>query len=286
MTPGLIDLLHLGHEASIACFLVETDEGPALFDCGPASCLPALRDGLAAHGLELGDLRHLLLSHIHLDHAGAAGSLVAENPELLVHVSPVGAPHVVDPSRLETSARRLYGDEFDRLWGSLMPVPEANIRRTGDIAAGLACLPTPGHASHHVAYLHDDGTLYAGDSAGVRIAPDAFVFAPSAPPEIDVPLWERTIDELERRAPRRIAVAHFGLFDDPVEHLVQLRETMLRWSAWVGDGIGLDEFVQRAEADVTAAGSSVERYQRAAPFWHTHAGLERYWRKRREASAS
>ena len=166
-----IDLVHQGAARNVGCYLVETDDGPALFDCGPATCLPTLKAGLAERGLELGDVRHLLLSHIHLDHAGAAGTLVREHPSLQVHVSAVGAPHLIDPSRLEASARRLYGDTFDGLWGELVPVPEENIRIAGDDVLGLECFPSTGHASHHISMLHDDGTLYAGDSAGVRIAP-------------------------------------------------------------------------------------------------------------------
>ncbi|MGH3042049.1 MAG: MBL fold metallo-hydrolase, partial [Gaiellaceae bacterium] len=123
----LLDLRHLGRERVIGSYLLDGDE-PALVDCGPGSTVEALREGLAARGLEIGELRHLVLTHIHLDHAGAAGSLVRENPRLLVHVSEIGAPHVVDPSRLERSARRLYGDDFDRLWGALEPVPEENVR--------------------------------------------------------------------------------------------------------------------------------------------------------------
>ena len=283
MDHELVDLHHCGHDSSVAAFLLETEDGPALFDCGSVSTLPALHDGLAAAGLEVGDLRHLLLSHIHLDHAGAAGALVVGNPALVVHVSPIGAPHLVDPSRLEASARRIYGDAFDQLWGGLTPVPESNIRLATDVVAGLACFKTPGHASHHVSYLHEDGTLYAGDAAGVRVPPDPFVFAPSAPPEIDVPLWEETIDELERRDAKRIALIHFGVYDDVPDHLARLRETMLRWAGWVGEGVDEETFVERAEADVRESGSSVERYQRAATFGHTYAGLERYWRKRREA---
>lgn len=282
MPDELIDLHHDGHGSSIAAYVLVTEAGPALFDCGPASSLPALRQGLGAAGLEIQDLRHLLLSHIHLDHAGAAGALVEENPRLLVHVSPIGAPHLVDPSRLEASARRLYGESFDRLWGSLTPIPEESIRLTETVAAGLAVFPTPGHASHHVSYLHEDGTLYAGDAAGVRIAPDQFVFAPSAPPEIDVPLWERTLDELERREARRLALIHFGLFTDPVEHLARLRDTMLSWADRVGAGLDEEEFGRQARHDIEASESSVERYERAAPLSHTYAGLSRYWRKQRE----
>ena len=148
----------------------------------------------------LGDLKHLLLSHIHLDHAGAAGALVREHPGLTVHVSEIGAPHLVDPSRLETSARRLYGDVFDELWGALEPVPEQNVRVVGDRVVGLACFAAPGHAWHQVSYQHEDGTLYNGDAAGFRFAPGRFVFAPTPPPEIDLDAWERTIDEIERRS--------------------------------------------------------------------------------------
>src|SRR5439155_319711 len=134
-----LDLRHLGHERVIGCYLLETPDGPALFDCGPANCVEQLKEGLRARGLELTDLRHLLLSHIHLDHAGAAGVLVREHPELQVHVSPVGAPHLVDPRRLEESARRLYGDEFDTLWGELAPVPRENVRETGQSLLGRDC---------------------------------------------------------------------------------------------------------------------------------------------------
>src|SRR5436189_3328405 len=147
-----IDLHHLGRERVIASYLLDTDDGPALFDCGPSTTIDALKRGLADRGLALTDVRHLLLSHIHLDHAGAAGALVREHPSLQVHVSAIGAPHLVDPSRLERSARRLYGERFDALWGDVQPVPEANVRIVGADAVGLACFPTPGHASHHVSH--------------------------------------------------------------------------------------------------------------------------------------
>ena len=153
-----IDLFHQG-ERVVGVYLLETPEGAALFDCGPSSSIEALKAGLAERGLALTDLRHLLLSHIHLDHAGAAGSLVREPPALQVHVSEIGAPHLVDPSKLEASARRLYGESFDSLWGELAPVPAANIHPVGDRVLGLDAFPTPGHASHHVSYLDAEGTL-------------------------------------------------------------------------------------------------------------------------------
>src|ERR1700758_4101034 len=179
MSPEPIDLHHLGREKIIASYLLDTDDGPALFDCGPTTTIDALKAGLAARGLALTAIRHLLLSHIHLDHAGAAGVLVREHPSLQVHVSPIGAPHLVDPTRLEKSARRLYGDEFDTLWGELAAVPMENIRETGDQVLGLDVFPSPGHASHHVCYVDRDGTLYAGDATGVRIQPSRFVLPPT-----------------------------------------------------------------------------------------------------------
>jgi glyoxylase-like metal-dependent hydrolase (beta-lactamase superfamily II) len=281
-----LDLLHLGDTRRIGAYLVETDDGLALFDCGPTSCLPALRAALGERGIEIGDLGHLLLSHIHLDHAGAAGVLVREHPGLTVHVSEVGLPHLVDPARLEASARRLYGDAFDELWGELAPVPAENVRPAGEDVVGLACFPTPGHAWHHVSYLHEDGTLYAGDAAGVRIAPGAFVFAPTPPPELDLEAWWATLDEIERREPRALALIHFGLFDDVERHLTALRETMHEWGERVAHGMDEATFIAAARADVAAAEpGEAEAYDRAAPYWHCYVGFERYWRKRAEAVA-
>jgi len=284
MTAEALDLLHCGDTRRIASYLVETEVGLALFDCGPTSCLPALHDALHARGVELRDVKHLLLSHIHLDHAGAAGLLVREHPALAVHVSEIGAPHLVDPSRLEASARRLYGDAFDELWGALEPVPERNVRVVGDQVVGLECFPAPGHASHQVSYKHEDGTLYNGDAAGVRIAPGRFVFAPTPPPEIDLDAWERTIDEIERRSPRRLALVHFGVFDDVERHLGALRATLRSWADRVGHGMDEPTFVAAARADVAASDpDDADAYDRAAPYWHCYLGLERYWRKRLEA---
>jgi glyoxylase-like metal-dependent hydrolase (beta-lactamase superfamily II) len=276
-----IDLHHYGVERAVGVYLVETDDGLALFDCGPASTLDTLKTGLQERGLELQDVRHLLLSHIHLDHAGAAGAIVLEHPALQVHVSGVGAPHLVDPARLESSARRLYGDAFDTLWGELAPVPDENVRVVGDRVLGLDCFPTTGHAKHHVSYLHADGTLYAGDAAGVRIMPGRYVAPVSPPPEFDPEAWHHTIDELERRAPARLALIHFGIVDDVTWHLAALREGLDRWTERVGAGMTLEEFSDAAVAD---AGDEADAVGRAAPFWQSFRGIERYWRKRREAA--
>ena len=280
-----IDLHHLD-ERIIGVYLLETLDGPALFDCGPTTCLPYLKAGLAARGLDLTDLRHLLLSHIHLDHAGAAGVLVRQNPWLQVHVSEIGAPHLADTTKLEASARRLYGTAFDSLFGELAPIPEANIHAVGDRILGLECFPTPGHAWHHVSYLDVDGTLYAGDAAGVRIAPGRFVLPPCPPPELDLQAWERSLEEIELRAPGRLALVHFGTFDDVTEHLAALRATLRTWATRVEDGMDEETFRAAARYDVAQVDPElVEAYDEAAPFWHHYRGLERYWRKRREASS-
>jgi glyoxylase-like metal-dependent hydrolase (beta-lactamase superfamily II) len=251
---------------------VETDDGPALFDCGPTTCVDALKAGLQSRGLALVVVRHLLLSHIHLDHAGAAGVLVREHPALQVHVSGIGAPHLVDPSRLEASARRLYGDTFDDLWGELAPVPEENVHVVGDRVLDLSCFPTPGHASHHVSYLDDAGTLYAGDAAGVRIQPHSTVLPPTPPPEFDLDTWLHTLDEIERRGPERLALIHFGVAEDVERHLGELRSRLEEWVSL--EGVTEEEFAELVGKDVD------DSYERAMPYWQSYAGLVRYWEKR------
>jgi glyoxylase-like metal-dependent hydrolase (beta-lactamase superfamily II) len=280
--PEPLDLRHLGRERVIGSYLLETTDGPALQDCGPATCAADLKARLRERGLELQDIRHLLLSHIHLDHAGAAGTLVREHSGLQVHVSEIGAPHLVDPERLERSARRLYGDEFDRLWGELVPVPEENIHVTGQDVLGLECFPTPGHASHHVCYLDGDGTLYAGDATGVRIQPSRAVLPPTPPPEFDLEAWQKTLDEIERRKPQRLALIHFGVADDPGPHIADLRSRLERWTAWVGDGMSLEEFEEAGAEDL---GPDRDAYEQAMPLWQSYAGLERYWQKKLENAA-
>ena len=276
-----LDLLFGGAERAIGVYLLETADGPALFDCGPSSTLPRLKEALRERGLELTDLRHLLLSHVHLDHAGAAGALVREHPALTVWVSEVGAPHVVDPTRLERSARRLYGDLFDPLWGEVAPVPRENVRVAAGDVAGFQAFPTPGHATHHVSYLDRDGTLYAGDAAGVRIQPSPYIVPVSPPPDIDVEGWHRTIAEIERRDPQRLALIHFGVETDVDDHLHRLAEELDGWAARVRDGLDVEAFVDTARAD---AGADADHYDRVAPFWQSWHGLRRYWDKRAEAA--
>jgi glyoxylase-like metal-dependent hydrolase (beta-lactamase superfamily II) len=277
LMPEPLDLGHLGHDRVIGSYLLETEDGLALQDCGPTTCVPELKARLAGQGFELADVRHLMLSHIHLDHAGAAGVLVREHPGLQVHASEIGAPHLVDPSRLERSARRLYGDDFDRLWGELAPVPSENLHVVGNETLGLATFPTPGHASHHVCYLDREGTLYAGDAAGVRIRPSEFVLPPTPPPEVDLEAWERTLDELERHEPERLALIHFGVFEDVERHLEELRRRLREWAQRVRLGATEEQFAAEAAADLA---DDQAAYEHAMPFWQSYAGLKRYWEKR------
>jgi glyoxylase-like metal-dependent hydrolase (beta-lactamase superfamily II) len=282
--PDPMDLHHQGQERVIGVYLLETSDGLALNDCGPSTCIPALEERLAERGLALTDLRHLLLSHIHLDHAGAAGALVRKHPGLQVHVSEIGAPHLVDPTRLERSARRLYGDEFDTLWGELAPVLQENVHFVCAEVVGLACFPSPGHASHHVCYLSQEGTLYAGDAAGVRIVPDRHIMPVSPPPDIDLDAWERTIDEIELRAPERLALIHFGVVEQPREHLRRLRRQLRLWAQRARQGMSEEEFIDAARADLEEEVADAPYYERAAPLWQSYLGLKRYWDKQLESA--
>ncbi len=280
--PEPIDLLHLGRERVIASYLLETTDGPALVDCGPTTTLDALEAGLAARGLALADVRHLLLTHIHLDHAGAAGVLVRRNPALQVHVSPVGAPHVVAPERLERSARRLYGDTFDSLWGELAPVPEENVHMLDGALLGLESFPSPGHASHHACYFAPDGTLYSGDAAGVRVLPGRSVMPPTPPPDVDVAAWQATIDEISRRQPERLALIHFGVAEDVTRHLEELELRLLDWAESVEGGATEEEFIEYALAELADSGEDADAFVQAMPLWQSYRGLARWAEKRAE----
>lgn len=281
----LLDLRHLGRPKVIASYLLEGPE-PTLVDCGPSTCLETLEAGLGEHGLALEDLRHLVLTHIHLDHAGAAGTLVRRNPGLRVHVSAVGAPHLVDPSRLERSARRLYGDEFDRLWGELAPAPQENVAVVGERVLGLEVWPTPGHASHHVSFLDEEGRCFSGDAAGARIVPSRYIAPVAPPPDIDLEAWERSLDSIEARSPRALCLPHFGVVEEPAEHLTDMRRRLRIWAQRVRAGATAEEFERSVEEEVAgeADPETIETYRQAAPFWQSHAGLKRYWEKQSESS--
>jgi glyoxylase-like metal-dependent hydrolase (beta-lactamase superfamily II) len=187
------------------------------------------------------------------------------------------------------SARRLYGDALDTLYGEPLPVPAGNVEPTGETVAGLECFPAPGHASHHVCYVGEDGTLYAGDAAGVRILPGRHVLPHAPPPDIDLDAWDRTFDEILRRDPERLALIHFGVVDgrhEVARHVERTRNYLGVWAKRVYEGMTQAEFVAAAEADLAASeGGGATYYERAAPVEQSYLGLERYWRKKRERDA-
>jgi glyoxylase-like metal-dependent hydrolase (beta-lactamase superfamily II) len=281
MTVELIDLMHLGRPQMIGVYLLREPE-PALVDCGPAVCIPALRKALAACGVPLAEVRHLLLTHIHPDHAGAAGALVRESPSLTVHVHEIGAPHLVAPERLEASARRLYGDDFDRLFGAIEPVPEANVRVAGERVLDLEVFPTPGHAPHHISFLGPDGACYAGDATGVLVPRGHFLYPASAPPGIDVEAWLASLGAIEERRPACLRLPHFGEVADPAPHVARMRERLREWAGRVEGGATVEEFVAAAEKQLSAeaAPEAFELLEHMPGFDLSYAGLKRYFDKR------
>lgn len=275
-----IDLMHVGRSRVIGCWQV----GDVLIDPGPSSCLPTLLEALDGQ-----QPRALLLTHIHLDHAGASGSLVQRWPELEVYVHELGAVHLGDPSRLIKSARRLYGDDMDRLWGEMLPVPEPNLRelRGGELLdGGFEVAYTPGHASHHVSYLQD-GTAFVGDAAGVRITASSLTIPPTPPPDIDVEAWHESIERIASWAPERLAITHFGESGDVQAQLSEVGRRLDDWAQLVREQ-DLETFVAgvRDEIERGAEPGLVETYVQAAAPEQLYAGLERYWRKRSEAVAA
>jgi glyoxylase-like metal-dependent hydrolase (beta-lactamase superfamily II) len=275
----IIDLHQLGHERVIGCWQV----GEVLVDPGPASCMPRLLE-------QLGDEvpRALLLTHIHLDHAGASGSLVKHWPHLEVYVHERGARHLASPERLLASATQLYGADMDRLWGEFLAVPEDRIRPLigGETVLGeFEVAYTPGHASHHVSYLHE-GTAFVGDVGGVQIMPGGPVIAPTPPPDIDIELWQDSIALLRGWRPERLAFTHFGSTEEPERHLNELSERMQRWADAARDAES-DAFVAyaRAEIERCSPGDSGDEYFMAAAPDQLYLGLRRYWDKRAAKAA-
>src|SRR3974390_3207042 len=231
MTPTLtIDLNWVGHPRSVASALVRDNHIAALVDPGPGSTIDTLRAQLDNAGLRISDLSFILLTHIHLDHAGATGALVRENPRLQVYGHERGAPHMVDPSKLLSSASRLYGDEMDRLYGDFIPVPQENLRvlsGSETVSLGsrrISVLYTPGHASHHVTYFDlSDGTAFVGDTAGICVNGHPYVLPATPPPDINFELWESSLDAIGALRPKRLFLTHFSFSENPELHLAGYR---------------------------------------------------------------
>jgi glyoxylase-like metal-dependent hydrolase (beta-lactamase superfamily II) len=273
----LIDVEHLGRPRVIGCWQLDG----VLIDPGPESSLEHL---LAA----LGDERPqaLLLTHIHLDHAGATGALVRRWPEIEVYVHERGAPHLADPAKLLESASRLYGADMERLWGEVVPVPERNIHPLsgGEEVLGLRVAYTPGHASHHVAYFDPASRrAFVGDVAAVRIAPADFVVPPTPPPDIDIEAWERSLDIVEEWAPSSLALTHFGAIEDPAPHIALVRRRLAELAARARelDAEGFERHLREEIAAATDPETAAATLQ-AVPPEQQWLGLDRYWRKRAE----
>ena len=273
----LIDVMHLGRDRVIGAYEIDG----LIVDPGPTTGMETLLSSL-----EQGP-RALLLTHIHLDHAGASGSLVRRFPNLRVYVHEVGAPHLIDPAKLLESAARLYGNDMERLWGEVLPVPPENVTALagGEMVEGFRVAYVPGHAQHHVAYLHEDsGDAYVGDVAGVRIPPHDFTMAPTPPPDIDVEPWEQSLDRVADWQPRRLCLTHFDRTEQPLEQLERVRESLRRQAALAKDR-GRECFLAEvgAELDRELDPDVAQRVRQAAPPEQLWLGLERYWRKREES---
>jgi glyoxylase-like metal-dependent hydrolase (beta-lactamase superfamily II) len=293
-----LDLDFLGQPGIIATVVLHGPSGVALIDPGPSTTLDTLRRGLAQKGFGVGDITDLLLTHIHLDHAGAAGGLVEENPGIAVHVHAQGAPHMADPSRLIASATRLYGSAMGRLWGDFSPVPASNLKvleggETIDAAGRrLQVAYTPGHAVHHVSYF-DPASLVAfvGDTAGIRRGNSNFVMPPAPPPDIDLDAWRESEDRILGWDPDTLFLTHFGPFHSPRVQFQQLRDNIEAWSRIVRRLLSdpqmneeqrqaafVDEASQHLRRSVGSA--EAEQYGRAGRLDYSWQGLARYWRRK------
>lgn len=269
--PRLIDTWHLGLDRVIGAWELDG----MLVDPGPASTIERVLADLPG-----GRPRAVLLTHIHLDHAGAAGTLASRFPDLPVYVHEAGAPHLTEPSRLLRSAERLYGDRMGDLWGEILPVPERNLVALsgGEIAEGLDVIAAPGHASHHVVYLdRDRGEAYTGDVAGVRIPPGGEVWLPTPPPDIDLERWRASIELVAERGPERLMLTHYGSVEDPAPHLATLVEELDRLVADSRDR-DRDRFLGRLGERIAGEAPEIaERVRSAMPPELNWLGLERYW---------
>jgi glyoxylase-like metal-dependent hydrolase (beta-lactamase superfamily II) len=288
-----LDLNFRNRQGAIAAYLIRHSGGAVMVESGPGSTIEALKADLAALGLTPRDVTHVLLTHIHLDHAGAAGWLSQQGAQVYVH--PVGAPHMLDPQKLLASALRLYGDKMDFLWGQFLPVPPKKLTEVQDgqeIAIGslrFTGIHTPGHARHHVAYLFED-TCFTGDIGGVRIPGPSYLRLPMVPPETHIEDWRASLLRLRQIGFRHVAPTHFGIYDDAAAHLTLGLRTIDEAERWLEREMPADppietlreHFVEWLQAQGRVAGISEDNlamYEIANPTWMGADGLQRYWRK-------
>jgi glyoxylase-like metal-dependent hydrolase (beta-lactamase superfamily II) len=292
----LIDIEYLGRPSAIASCILETDDGLAVIDPGPRSSLDGLFRGMERDGLPPSDIRHILLTHIHLDHAGATGELVRRDPRISVYVHQRGARHVIDPSKLMASALRIYGDSLDRLFGEVLPLPAANVRvlvgGESVVVGGRTFRVeyTPGHAAHHISWLDEaTGTAFVGDTAGERFAPSQFVLPVAPPPDIDLDAWRETTVLLKSWQAASLVVTHFGAYPDSTRHLDEHLARLEQWADAVRRSLAEDgSDAERAGRFADRIGEEIRRELTEDQARHyvsgglrdTWAGLARYWRKR------
>ncbi len=295
----LLDLDFQGVPNVIAAWLVTGREGHTLIETGPGSTLPTLERAIAETGARIDEVTQLAVTHIHLDHAGAAGSLMRRLPNARLFVHPVGAPHMIDPSKLLASATRIYGDAMDRLWGAFEPAPAERVVVLADgaeLRAGdrtLRALHTPGHASHHIAFVDmERRTAFTGDVAGVRLGATPYVRPPTPPPDIDIPAWHASAHRLRALGLRALDLTHFGRTTGAASHLDTLVRNLDDWLAWTAERLRrgedpstiADELLRKGEMDVIRAGGSATdaiAYELASPSRMSVDGIARYIRKSR-----
>ena len=297
-----LDLNWLGRRRAIASALLRSGDTTALVDPGPSSTLTTLREQLALQGLGVQDLKAILLTHIHLDHAGATGSLVKENPRLRVYVHERGLPHMADPSKLLSSAQRLYREEMQTLFGEFLAVPAANLHSLEggeEIALGshsIRVLYTPGHASHHVTYFDpSEQVAFVGDTGGISIEGSSFVLPATPPPDIDMELWDQSLDNILALHSQRLFLTHFGFSNDPQAHIANYRDRLHYWSditakILASDGdetAAIHQFGREVAADAAQSlpPEEVEHYNFTGSFHLSWLGLARYHRKRSATAA-
>jgi glyoxylase-like metal-dependent hydrolase (beta-lactamase superfamily II) len=294
-----LDMNWIGRPRAIAAALLRSNSVNAIVDPGPASTVDTLRAELAKSGLRVQDLQYVFLTHIHLDHAGATGTLVRENPRLRVYVHSRGLQHVVDPSKLLSSAERLWGAELRTLFGETLPVPMENLvaleggEKIDFGGRALDVVYTPGHASHHVTYFDgSEGVAFVGDTAGISIEGDPFVLPATPPPDVDIELWDASLRAIGDLQAKRLFLTHFGFAEEPRLHLENYRKRLQLWSDLAaksltnaaGDDQAIEWFRREVSADAAKSLSpeKVEHYNFTGSFHLSWLGLARYHRKKME----
>jgi glyoxylase-like metal-dependent hydrolase (beta-lactamase superfamily II) len=293
-----VDLNFRDRPEIIATAILHGSAGVALVDPGPSTTLQTLTSALEKKGIRFGDVREMLITHIHLDHAGATGTILERHPHIDVFVHARGAPHMADPSKLLASAGRLYAQDMDSLWGEVKPVPAKHLHvvEGGEtltiVGREIKVEYTPGHASHHVSYLDTASRVaFVGDTAGIRRGSGTYVMPPTPPPDIDLEAWRVSEQKILAWDPDTLFLTHFGPYHGARQHFQALFENMEAWSRitrrLLADPSLSDEerqkrFTEEAFLDLKrrVAETQAIDYTKAGGLNYSWQGLARYWRKR------